>query len=182
MTATGLLVRADDRRFAAFTTIVSVVALAFLGWLLMWREAETTGGGLGFMPAVNAVLNAISAACLALGYTMAKRRRYDIHKYLMVGAFAASALFLVGYVIYHYVHGDTSFSGPPTWRMIYLAILASHVILSIAVVPGALTSFYLAYTHRYVTHRKLNRVFLPIWLYVSVTGVLIYFLLHVAFK
>jgi putative membrane protein len=96
----------------------------------------------------------------------------------MVTALAMSAIFLVGYLAYHYVHGDTKYAGDGIGRVIYLTVLASHVILSITVVPGALTSFYFAFTKQFERHRRLNRVFLPIWLYVSVTGVAIYFLLR----
>ena len=165
-----------------FTTLVSLGALSFLGWLLILRDNSNATGGLGFMPGVNAAFNTLSALFLSLGFVMARRRRFDLHKYCMVSAFVASALFLVGYVIYHFHHGDTSFAGPPLWRNLYLGILVSHIVLSMAVVPGALTSFYLAYTHRFVTHRKFNRFFLPVWLYVSVSGVVIYSLLHVLFK
>jgi putative membrane protein len=96
----------------------------------------------------------------------------------MVAAFALSAVFLVGYLAYHYVHGDTRYAGTGVGRTVYLLVLASHVVLSITVVPGALTSFYFAFTRQFERHRRLNRVFLPIWLYVSVTGVVIYFMLR----
>jgi putative membrane protein len=96
----------------------------------------------------------------------------------MVTAFAFSAVFLVGYLSYHYVHGDTRYEGVGIGRGAYLAVLATHIVLSITVVPGALTSFYFALTKQFDRHRRLNRVFLPIWLYVSVTGVVIYFMLR----
>jgi putative membrane protein len=96
----------------------------------------------------------------------------------MVSAFASSSLFLIGYVVYHYVHGDTKFTGTGTIRTVYLAVLISHVLLSIGVVPLALTAFYLAWRKRFTTHAKVARVLFPIWLYVSVTGVIIYFMLR----
>jgi putative membrane protein len=96
----------------------------------------------------------------------------------MVTAFALSSLFLVGYLVYHSVHGDTKFSGIGALRVAYFGVLISHIVLSIAVVPLALTSFYLAFTRSFVRHRRLNRVFLPIWLYVSVTGVVLFFMLR----
>ena len=96
----------------------------------------------------------------------------------MVTAFALSAVFLVGYLSYHYVHGDTRYTGTGAMRAVYLTVLASHIVLSITVVPGALTAFYFALTRQFERHRRLNRVFLPIWLYVSVTGVAIYFMLR----
>jgi putative membrane protein len=87
-------------------------------------------------------------------------------------------LFLVGYLAYHYVHGDTRFPGTGTWRGIYLAILASHVLLSMAVVPLVLTTFWFALRRSFARHRRLARVTLPIWLYVSVTGVVIFAMLR----
>jgi putative membrane protein len=96
----------------------------------------------------------------------------------MVTAFALSALFLVGYLVYHSVHGDTKFTGTGSIRVAYFTLLVSHIVLSIGVVPLALTSFYLAFTRSFVRHRKLNRIFLPIWLYVSVTGVILFFMLR----
>jgi putative membrane protein len=96
----------------------------------------------------------------------------------MVTALAFSTVFLVGYLSYHYVHGDTRYAGDGIGRTVYLVILATHILLSITVVPGALTSLYFALTKQFDRHRRLNRVFLPVWLYVSVTGVVIYFLLR----
>jgi putative membrane protein len=101
-----------------------------------------------------------------------------VHRVCMVTAFAMSTVFLVGYLSYHYVHGDTKYQGDGIGRALYFAVLASHIVLSITVVPGALTSFYLAFTKQFDRHRRLNRAFLPIWLYVSVTGVAIYFMLR----
>jgi len=107
-----------------------------------------------------------------------KRKRPDVHRALMVSAFVASSLFLIGYVVYHYAHGDTKYAGTGAMRVIYLAVLASHVLLSMAVVPLALTSFYFAFRGEHARHRRVARVTLPIWLYVSVTGVVVFFMLH----
>jgi putative membrane protein len=143
---------------------------------LLFRDGASGGADLSFMPSVNAALNATAALLLAAGWVAIRSRRPDVHKYLMVSAFAASALFLVGYVAYHYVHGDTRYDG--AHRGVYLAILATHVILSMFVPPAALTAFYLAYKRRFAAHKRVTRVLLPVWLYVSVTGVVVYFMLH----
>jgi putative membrane protein len=95
----------------------------------------------------------------------------------MVGAFAASGLFLVSYVTYHYVHGDTKFTGEGALRAVYFGILVSHILLSALVVPGALFAFWFAGTKRFSLHKRVTRVLLPVWLYVSVTGVVIFFML-----
>src|SRR3954452_15111323 len=130
------------------------------------------------MPAINATFNAQSALCLVLGRVAIRQKNIAVHRLLMVTAFACSSLFLVGYLSYHFVHGDTKFSGVGPIRLVYFVLLISHILLSLSVVPLALTSFYFAFTRSFVRHRRLNRVFLPIWLYVSVTGVLIFFMLR----
>jgi putative membrane protein len=92
----------------------------------------------------------------------------------MVGAFASSSLFLVCYVAYHFAHGHTKFAGSGALRGVYLAVLASHVLLSTVVVPGALAALWFAATKRFQRHRRVTRWLFPVWLYVSVTGVVIF--------
>lgn len=167
-----------DRRFAAFNAVVSTAALAFLFWLLVIHEGISGGADLRFMPAVNACLNATAAVLLASAWVAIRRGNREIHKRLVVAAFACSALFLVGYVAYHTVHGDTRYPGVGWDKTLYLVILASHVLLSMSVVPLALTCFWLAYRGRFDAHKKVARYAMPIWLYVSVTGVVIYFFLR----
>jgi putative membrane protein len=167
-----------DRRFFAFNAVVSSAALSFLGWLLLVPRDAVGSHDLSFMPAVNAGLNAAAALLLVLGFVAIKQKNMELHRRLMVSAFAASSLFLVGYIAYHYVHGDTKFTGQGPIRTFYFSVLISHVLLSIGVVPLALTAFYFALKKRFKTHRKVARVLFPIWLYVSVTGVLIFFLLR----
>jgi putative membrane protein len=171
-------VQSDDRQFFAFNAVVSTAAVSFLAWLLLGSRDAVGGYDLSFMPAVNASFNALAAVLLVSGLVAIKNRNIALHKRLMVSAFAASSLFLIGYIAYHYVHGDTKFTGQGPIRTVYFAILISHVLLSVAVVPMALTSFYFAFRQRFVTHAKVARVLFPIWLYVSVTGVVIYFMLR----
>lgn len=170
--------RAENRAFMAFNAVLSTAALAFLGWLLLVHEGGGSGADLSFLPAVNAALNSTAAALLVAGWIAIRRGARRAHQYLMVGAFAASALFLVSYVIYHYVHGDTRYTGEGAMRVVYFAILISHVLLSMTVVPLALSAFWLAYKKRFATHKKVTRWLAPIWLYVSVTGVAIFFMLR----
>ncbi|MFP2931048.1 DUF420 domain-containing protein [Pyxidicoccus sp. 3LG] len=169
--------RVNDRAFYVFTAVVSVAALSFLAWILMVRRGGPVEGvDLRFLPAVNAGLNATAAALLIAGWVAVKRGAKEVHQYLMVAAFAASALFLVCYLAYHYVHGDTRYVGD--WRGLYLSILASHVLLSMSVVPLALVAFYFAWKREFTRHRKVTRWLAPIWVYVSVTGVVIFFMLR----
>jgi putative membrane protein len=167
---------AADKRFYVFNAVLSTTALAFLAWLLLLHRGGGAGASLSFMPAVNASLNALSAVLLVAGGIAIKRRAQRVHQYLMVSAFVSSAIFLVGYLIYHWAHGDTRYVG--AHRGLYLALLGSHVLLSTAVVPGCLSAFWFAWRKSFGQHRKVTRVLLPIWLYVSVTGVLVYFFLR----
>jgi putative membrane protein len=172
-----LSARVNDRAFYVFTAVVSVAALSFLAWLLLVRRGGPVEGvDLRFLPAVNAGLNATAAALLIAGWVAVKRGARRAHQYLMVAAFVASSLFLVCYLAYHYVHGDTRYVGD--WRGLYLTILASHVLLSMPVVPLALVAFYFAWRQQFARHRKVTRWLAPIWVYVSVTGVVIFFMLR----
>lgn len=165
-----------DRAFFVFNAIVSVAALSFLSWLLLLNRGSGASTDLAFLPAVNAGLNSTAAVLILSGWIAIRSGRRRLHQYLMVSAFAASALFLVSYVIYHYAHGDTRYAGD--LRLLYFAVLITHVLLSMAVVPLALTAFWLAYKRRFLAHKKVTRVLAPIWLYVSVTGVVIFFMLR----
>lgn len=170
---------AGTRSFAIFTAIVSTAALGFLAYILLIRRGGAGGElDLRFMPAVNAALNATSAALLTAGWWSIKQKKQRAHQYLMVSAFAVSALFLVGYLAYHYVHGDTRFAGTGAVRLVYFAILISHILLSTLVVPLALFAFFFAWKKAWKAHRRVTRVLAPVWLYVSVTGVVIYFMLR----
>jgi putative membrane protein len=167
-----------DRSFWIFNATVSTAAVGFLGWLLLVRESGGTAAGLSFMPAVNATLNAASATLLLFGLRAIRSGRRELHKRLMVSAFAASAVFLVGYVIYHYAHGDTRYHGVGPIRLLYFGILITHVVLSIMMLPMILTTLYLATRGRFAAHKRLARWTLPIWLYVSITGVVIFLMLR----
>lgn len=171
--------RVSDRAFYVFTGVVSVAALAFLSYILLIRRGGPVGNvDLRFLPAVNASLNATAATLLIAGWVAIRRGARQAHQYFMVSAFVASALFLVCYLAYHYVHGDTRYAGDGIGRVIYLCILASHVLLSMPVVPMALMAFYFAWRKSWERHRKLTRWLAPIWVYVSVTGVAIFFMLR----
>ncbi len=173
------LQRVSDRAFYIFTAVVSAAALAFLAYILLIRRGGPVEGvDLRFLPAVNAGFNALAATLLAAGWVAIRRGARRVHQYLMVSAFFASGLFLVCYLAYHFVHGDTRYAGTGPLRTVYLLILASHVLLSLFVVPGALVSFYFAWRKSFARHKKVTRWLAPIWLYVSVTGVVIYFMLR----
>ena len=169
----------SDRGFFIFNAVISSVAISFLAWLLLIHGGvQSSGIDVSFMPAVNATFNAISAVLLTLGFIAIRSGNKAVHQRLMVAAFASSALFLICYVAYHYIHGDTKYLGTGAMRAVYFTVLLSHVLLSVGIVPMALAAFYFAWKKRFSTHKKVTRVLLPIWLYVSVTGVAIFFLLR----
>jgi putative membrane protein len=159
---------------------VSLAAIAFLFWLIYFREGAgtTDPNAVTFLPAVNASLNALSATCLVLGYRAIRRGARDVHQRFMQGAFAFSSLFLVSYIVYHSLHGDTPFPGQGAIRPVYFFILISHIVLSVVALPLVLSTFYLSWSGQLVRHKKLARWTLPLWLYVSVTGVVIFALLR----
>jgi len=130
------------------------------------------------LPAVNATLNAISAVLLTCGYIMIRRRRIETHRRFMLAAFATSALFLTSYVVYHYNIGSKPFPGQGPIRIVYFTILITHVILAAAVLPLALITLNHALRSRFEKHVPIARWTLPIWLYVSVTGVVVYLMLY----
>jgi uncharacterized membrane protein YozB (DUF420 family) len=130
------------------------------------------------LPALNATLNGISAILLTTGYVLIRRGRRELHKRCMLAALTTSALFLVSYVVYHLNIGSRPFPGRGAIRVIYFAILITHVVLAAAILPLALTTAARALFEQYDRHVRLARWTLPIWLYVSVTGVVIYLMLY----
>lgn len=130
------------------------------------------------LPAVNATLNALSGLLLLAGYLLIRARRIEAHRRCMLAAFATSALFLACYLVYHYEVGSVPFTRQGIVRPLYYSILITHVVLAAAVPPLALVTLSRGLQARYAKHRAIARWTLPIWLYVSVTGVLVYVLLY----
>jgi putative membrane protein len=130
------------------------------------------------LPAVNATLNAISGVLLAIGYLLIRARRIDQHRRCMIAAFVASSLFLVSYLVYHSQVGSVRFTRQGFVRPLYYTILITHVSLAAAVLPLAILTLSRGLQAKFSSHRAIARWTLPIWLYVSVTGVLVYVLLY----
>jgi uncharacterized membrane protein YozB (DUF420 family) len=130
------------------------------------------------LPAVNATLNAISGVLLLVAYALIRARRIEQHRAVMLAAFATSSLFLVSYIIYHAQVGSVRFTRQGFVRPLYFTILITHVTLAAAVLPLAIVTLSRGLKARYPQHRRIARWTLPIWLYVSVTGVLVYVLLY----
>jgi uncharacterized membrane protein YozB (DUF420 family) len=133
------------------------------------------------LPAVNAALNATSAMLLISGYRFIRRRQVTAHRRCMIAACTTSALFLVSYLVYHYNIGSMPFSGQGWVRPLYFIILISHTILAIVILPMVVVTLFRAWKADFVKHARLARWTLPVWLYVSVTGVVIYCMLYQLF-
>jgi uncharacterized membrane protein YozB (DUF420 family) len=133
------------------------------------------------LPAVNASLNAMSAILLTLGFIHIKKGRTIAHRNCMIAAFGTSTLFLACYLYYHYHAKSTVFANPAWFRPIYLTILLTHTVLAMAVVPMVFMTFSRALKKNYELHKKIARWTWPIWMYVSVTGVVIYLILYQIF-
>ena len=159
--------------------LASAVLLLVVGVILLGRPAAAHGGyDVSALPAVNAFLNGTSAVLLSAGFVFIRRKHIAAHRACMLSAFGVSALFLVSYLVYHAQAGSVPFQGRGWVRPVYFALLLSHIVLAAVIVPLALTTIHRAWTGRFDRHRRIARWTLPIWLYVSVTGVLIYLMLY----
>lgn len=136
-------------------------------------------GWLRALPTINAAFNATSALLVINGYRLVRRRRYEAHRRSMLAALSASALFLVGYLTLHYNIGSTAFGHQGTVvRTAYLTILGTHTVLAVAALPLVLITVALGLRERRAEHRRIARWTLPVWLYVSLTGVIVYAMLY----
>ena len=130
------------------------------------------------LPAVNASLNALSGVLLLIAYVFIRQRKIEQHRKVMLAAFATSSLFLICYVVYHAQVGSVRFTRQGFVRPLYFTILITHVVLAAVVLPMAIVTLSRALKRRFPQHRRIARWTFPIWLYVSVTGVLVYILLY----
>ena len=168
-----------DRFWHRIILILSVVVVAAVAFLILGPRPEHLQGSLDVsaLPLVNATLNSTTTILLVVGFALIKAGRIPAHRAAMLAAFGASIAFLVTYVIYHWFKaGPAQYTGE--WVTTYRVILLTHILLAPAVVPMALLSLYRGWTDQREKHRKLARITLPIWLYVSITGVLIYVMLY----
>jgi len=168
-----------DRIALSIIGVLSLAIVAVVGVLLLAHDsgrpfrAEAAG-----LPALNAALNATCAVLLVVGWLAIRRRRIAVHRACMLAACVTSALFLCSYVVYHALAGSRPFAGQGWIRAVYFPVLVSHVVLAAVMVPFVLTTVYRALSGRFDRHVPIARRTLPVWLYVSVTGVLVYLLLY----
>lgn len=175
--------QSSQDRFAKLVIYtLSLSSILFLFWLIYFKTPTQYQGPYPFwinhLNVMNAALNFCSTVCLIFGFYFIKQKNILIHQRFMKSALLFSSIFLVSYVLYHHYHGDTKFQGEVFSRYFYFIILISHILLSIVALPMVLITFFYALKDHREKHRKLARITFPIWLYVSMTGVLIYFLLQ----
>jgi putative membrane protein len=157
---------------------VSAAAICFLLWLVyLHHPIDAAATHLRFLPALNATLNGLCTIALLAGFYFIRLRRIAAHRASMITAFLFSSLFLISYITNHALHGETHFPGSGTVKTVYLSILASHIVLSVVALPMVLTTFFFSLSGRIPQHRRIARFTLPLWLYVSVTGVVVHAML-----
>jgi putative membrane protein len=180
-TATTAKSPANTRSAIAAILAISAAATIFLFWLIYQHPAaDTSSVKFTFLPALNAILNGLSATALLVGYTFIRSRKIAAHRASMITAFIFSTLFLVSYILHHYLHGDVRYPAHGALRSIYLPLLASHIILAVVALPLVLVTFFFSLSGRIPQHRTVARWTFPLWLYVSVTGVITFVMLRLA--
>jgi len=168
-----------DRLALRVIGLVSMLVVLSVAVLLLGRPGEVQRGyDISILPTLNAFLNGTSAVLLTVGFIFIRLRKVTAHKTCMVTAFGVSSLFLISYLIYHYQAGSVPFVGTGWIRPVYFTLLTSHIVLAACIVPLALMTIYRAWTEQFEKHMRIARWTLPLWLYVSVTGVIVYWMLY----
>jgi putative membrane protein len=159
---------------------ISAAASLFIMWLVYVHPAVVGSGRYAFLPALNAVLNGLSATALLIGYTFIRSHRIQAHRAAMITAFIFSSLFLISYLLHHYLHAEVRYPANGALGFVYYPLLISHIVLAAVALPLVLITFFFSLTGRIRQHRKVARWTFPLWLYVSVTGVITYVMLRLA--
>ncbi len=159
---------------------VSAAACCFILWLIYVHPAVASSGRFAFLPTLNALFNGLSAISLLFGFTFIKARRINAHRKAMFTAFTFSSLFLVSYLLHHYLHAEVKYPASGTLGFIYYPLLISHITLAAVALPLILITFFFSLSGRIPQHRKVARWTFPLWLYVSITGVVTWAMLRLA--
>jgi len=178
---TAVSSQSSTRPAIAGILVLSAAASLFLFWLIyVHPAADAANARFAFLPALNAIFNGLSATALLIGFTFIRAKKIAAHRASMITAFAFSTLFLVSYIAHHALHGDVRYPIHAAFRTLYLSLLASHILLAVIALPLVLVTFFFSVSGRIPQHRKVARWTFPIWLYVSVTGVITYAMLRLA--
>ena len=160
--------------------IISIILSAAVAFLILGPRPDGMEGrvNVSYFPHINAILNSITTFLLIIAYIFIRRKKIQLHKKTMLGAFATSTLFLITYVIYHWFKsGPTEYMGG--WEILYFFILITHILLAAIILPLAMLTLYRGWTMNIAKHRKIARITLPLWLYVSITGIIVYLMLYI---
>lgn len=164
-----------EKNFNRLITIVSIVIPIVVA--MLFRVKIPNVDRLGFLPPIYASINGLTAILLIAAVLAIKKGKQKLHQNIMTSCIILSLLFLIMYIAYHMTSDSTSYGGEGTMRYVYLFILISHIVLSIVIIPLVLKTYARAYLKKYEAHRKLAKITFPIWLYVAITGVLVYLMI-----
>lgn len=157
--------------------VLSILIPVVVAMLFFMPKEGSKSVDVSFLPTLHAILNSTTAVVLVIGYYNIKRGNTKVHRAAMLTAFGLSAVFLVSYVTYHFLGERTIYGGDGLLKLFYYFILLTHIVLAVVIVPLVLLSVYFAITEQYVRHKRISKWTFPIWLYVAVTGVLVYLLI-----
>jgi putative membrane protein len=173
-----MIAKNNDTKYLVLIAVLSVAIPLVVAFLLFVPQTGKLGDvDVTFLPKLHALLNSLTAVALLVGYNFIKKGNIRYHRFSMVTAIVLSSFFLISYVTYHYQVAPTSYGGEGPLRTIYYFILITHIVLAAIIVPFVLLSVYFAISNQIERHRRISRWTFPLWLYVAVTGVLVYFLI-----
>ncbi|GHA73221.1 DUF420 domain-containing protein [Pontibacter akesuensis] len=167
----------NDKKFLTLIAILSVAIPVVVAVLFFMPKANNPGVDVSYLPTLHAILNSLTAVALVIGYYNVKRGNVMVHRGAMLAAFSLSAIFLVSYVTYHFLGQRTIYGGEGVLKYIYYFVLLTHIVLAVVIVPLVLLSVYYGISSQLARHRRISRWTFPIWLYVAVTGVLVYLMI-----
>lgn len=180
----NLLKSMSEKSLSLIIYAVSIVICLAVAFLIYFPQALSLGGGLdvSYLPRFHAFLNGSCTLLLVGGYIAVRQKKYNLHKTLMVTCFLLSSIFLVSYVVYHSQAPATKFGGEGIIRPIYYFILLTHIVLAALILPLALFTISRSWRGEFAKHKKIARITLPIWIYVTATGVIVYFMIAPYYK
>ena len=168
----------NDTKYLILIAVLSVVVPALVAVLMFAPQTGKLGDiDVSVLPKLHALLNSLTAIALITGYRFIKKKNIRYHRFSMVTAFVLSSFFLISYVTYHYQAAPTSYGGEGILKSIYYFVLITHIVLAAVIVPFVLLSIYFAISNQVERHRKISHWTFPLWLYVAVTGVIVYFMI-----
>ncbi|SIT92818.1 DUF420 domain-containing protein [Pontibacter indicus] len=167
----------NDKKFLVVIAILSITIPVVVAMLFFMPKEGSNAVDVSFLPTLHAILNSMTACLLVVGYYNIRKGNIKVHRTAMASAFGLSAIFLVSYVTYHFLGERTIYGGDGYLKLFYYFILLTHIVLAVVIVPLVLLSVYFALSEQFTRHRRISRWTFPIWLYVAVTGVLVYIMI-----